>query len=146
MAISGTTTDYTNRTLDIHISGDLAPLTVGAQAVAYAFGNPSQYVAGIQKLVQRYLISLVNSGFIEKLLGMSASNISAAATTFNAANWQIIQQFRKYQAAYPSPNLDEQLNTVSLVSMTSDGDSVTISLKLISLAGNTVMYTLPLPL
>ena len=144
--ITATTTNYTGRTLDMYISGNLDPLSSATQSVAYSFGNPSQYVAGIQKLAQRYLISLINSGFVENLLGIASNNISTAANAFNSANWQIIQQFRNYQSANPSPNLDEQLNTVTLTNLVSDGDTLHVSILLTSLAGETLVYSLPLPL
>ena len=146
MAISGTTTDYSGRLLDINLSGNLNPLNSGVQNVTYSFGNPSQYVAGIQKLIQRYLISLINSGLVEQLVGSSANNISYAANLFNTLNWGVIQQFRAYQSTNPSTNLDEQLNTVQLTSLASSGDSISFTLLLTSLAGTTVTYTLPLPL
>ena len=146
MAISGTSTVYTGRLLDMYISGKLNPLSTNIQNVTYCFGKPSKYIAGIQKLVQRYIISLVNSGFVEQLAGMSASNINEAANTFNTYNWGVIQLFRAYQSNNPSVNLDEQINTVQLTGIASNGDAVTFSLLLTSSAGNTVSYTLPIPI
>jgi len=144
--INGTSTNYTGRLLDINLSGNLNPLSSSTQVVVYSFGNPSQYVAGIQKLIQRYLISLINSGLVEQLIGSSANNISYAANIFNTLNWGVIQQFRAYQATNPSTNLDEQLNTVQLTSLASNGDAVSFNLLLTSLAGTTVTYVLPLPI
>ena len=58
MPISGTTTDYTNRTVDILILGGVNPLISGPQTDTLTFGSPSQYVTGVQKLIQRYAIFL----------------------------------------------------------------------------------------
>jgi hypothetical protein len=147
MAVIATSTDYTGRQLDMNLSCSLNPLSSDTQQVTYSFGNPSQYIAGIQKLVQRYLISLINSGFIEQLVGSANSNISYATSIFSNNNWAIIQQFRAYQTINPNTNLDEQLNTVQLLGISSSGpDQISFSLQLISLAGTDVTFTLPLPL
>lgn len=146
MPISGTTYDYTGRLLDMNISGQLNPLSSAPQTITYQFGKPTQYIAGIQKLAQRYLISLINSGLIQQLIGSSNSNISVATNLFNAYSWGVIQTFRNYQTANPSTNLDELMNTVQLISTASFGDSISFSFQLTSLAGTTVVYTMPLPI
>ena len=144
--ITGTTTDYTGRTLDIYISGTLDPLSPDIQQVNYSFGNPTKYVAGIQKLAQRYLISLLNSEFIQEIQGASASNIQAATHIFNLNSWAVVQAFKTYQNANLTAPLDEQLSTVQLTNISSYGDTVNFSAQLISKAGSAVIFVLPLPL
>ena len=147
MAITGTSTDYTGRSVDLYISGSLQPLSSNAQQVTYTFGDPSQFIAGVQKLVQRYVISLVNSGFIEQLVGTSNNNVSYAKSVFGAYNWSVVQTFKSYQVANPNPNLDEQLDTIQLLSVsTKSSDSVEFSLRLVTQAGTSVVFILPLPL
>jgi len=154
MAISGTSTDYTGRTVDMYISGSLAPLSGVVQSVTYSFGSPSRYVAGVQKLIQRYLISLTNSGFVEKLAGVTNNNIQYCRNLFLDNNSNIITAFRAYQSSNLATPLDEQMNTVKLVSITptasanSNGpvDTINFSLNLTTNAGTSVAFVLPLPL
>lgn len=131
----------------MYVSGQLNPLNFDtAQPVTYKFGTTTQLIAGVQKLIQRYLISLVNSGFFTALIGNAASNISEATNLFNTYNWAVIKTFKTYQTNNANPNLDEQLNTVQLISASSDGDTASFSIQLVTSAGNTVLFTLPLPL
>jgi|SRR5579859_2053279 hypothetical protein len=146
MAVSGTTTNYTGRLLDINVSGSLSPLSSATQSVTYAFGSPTQQLAGVQKLVQRYVISLMNSGFVTALIGAAANNISYAANLFNSYSWGVIQQFKSYQLSNPNTNSDEKLNTVQLLSVSSNGDAVAFSIQLTTHAGTSVTYVLPIPL
>jgi hypothetical protein len=146
MAIQGTSTDYTGRLRDIYISGTLNPLSTATQTVHYSFGKPSKFVAGVQKLIQRYLISLVNSGFVEQLQSISGSNVYTAKKLFGLYNAEVVDSFRNYQNSNPSTFLDEQLDTVQLTNLTSTGASVNISLQLNTKAGSSVTFLLPLPL
>lgn len=146
MAILGTSTDYTGRLKDVYVSGPLDPLSSATQRVNYSFGKPSKFVAGVQKLVQRYLISLVNSGLIEQLQAISGNNIYTAKKLFGLYNAQVIDNFRNYQNSNPTTFLDEQLDTVQVVSMTSTGTNINISLQLNTKAGTNVTFLLPLPL
>ena len=146
MAIAGTTTNYSGRTVDMYISGTLNPLSSATQTVTYSFGSPSKYVAGIQKLAQRYLISLLNSGFIDELGRSTSGNLNNARRLFNQYNWDIVTSFRKYQASNTNLNKDEELNTTTLNSMSVVGDAVNISINLASNAGDTITFVLPLPL
>ena len=154
MPISGTTTDYSNRLVDMYISGSLNPNLSGVpQTITYSFGTTSQYCAGVQKLIQRYLISLSNSGFIEQLLGSTNSNISKATHIFNLSSMTVVQTFKAYQNANPSTNEDEQLAAVQLTSVTTNASDSTVPVghinftaNLVTLAGTTIPFTLPLPL
>ena len=146
MAISGTSTNYSDRLVDMYISGPLNPLSTAVQSINYSFGKPSQYIAGVQKLIQRYLISLMNTGVVTQLMGSTASNISNATAIFTTNNWTVIQAFWAYQNNNLNTPLDEQLSTVQLLNTASDGDTLSFSLQLITNAGTTVVFTLPLPL
>ena len=146
MAISGTSIDYTGRTLDMYVSGRLNPLSAIAQPVTYNFGNPSQYTAGVQKLVQRYVISLMNSGLPQQLIGSVVNNIQGAVHTFNLYSYGVVQAFVAYQKLNLNTPLDEQINSVQMTNVSSFEDTITFSLQLTTNAGSNVQFLLPLPL
>jgi hypothetical protein len=158
MAISGTTTDYTGRTVDILIMGGVNPLSPEIQQDSLTFGSPSQYVTGIQKLIQRYAINMMTilgsqtnypsfgTNFVQGLLSVAGLTTNAATHLFNFGNMKIISEFRLYQAANPSMPLDEQLDTATLLSFNSTGDTINIQIAITSLAGENVVFVLPLPL
>lgn len=139
-------TDYSGRLKDIYVSGPLNPLSSAAQNVSYSFGKTSKFIAGVQKLIQRYLISLINSGLVEKLQAISGNNIYIAKKLFLMHNSSVVDSFRNYQNSNPSTFLDEQLDTVQLTSITSTGTIINISLQLNTKAGTNVTFLLPLPL
>lgn len=146
--VSGVSTDYTNRLQDLHISGGLNFLSSSVQPVTYKFGTVTKYIAGPQKLIQRFVISLINSGLVEELIGSTASNIQTARNVFNLHKGDIVKLYRDYQNNLDADTipLDEQLDTVQLISVTSSLDTIKFSVKLITKAGDTVTLLLPLPL
>lgn len=155
MAISGTTTDYTGRLIDVHISGNLNPLSSATQNVSYSFGAPmsssnttqvTKYIAGVQKLVQRYVISLMNTDLPMQLQGSVNSNIQAATHIFNLASIGVVQAFKAYQNQTIGIPLDEQLAAVQLASVSSVDDTISFNANLVTNAGASVQFVLPLPL
>jgi len=153
MSIANTTTDYTGRTIDINIAGSkdgrsLSPMTM-------SFGNTSSYMTGVQKLVQRYTISLLTklgsqtdtpgfgTNFITSLQGnLTASDIEHILVFANA---KVISEFRKYQESTDGLPLDEQINTVTIDSLTYELGVLNLKLSISTLAGNTIDYILPIP-
>jgi hypothetical protein len=158
MAITGTTTDYSFRTVDILIMGGINPLSPDIQKDTLTFGKPSQQVTGVQKLIQRYAINMMTvlgsqvnyptygTNFVKSLLTMSGVTTNAATHLFNFANMKTISEFRAYQAANPNLPLDEQLNTATLLSFNSSGDTINIQISISTLAGQNLIFVLPLPL
>jgi len=161
MAISGTSTDYTARTLDMYVSSSSNLLLSGATPVYYSFGIPTRYIAGVQKLVQRYVIGLMNSGFPEEIIGANSGNIQIASHLFNLYSWDVITAFQSYQNANPGGPADESLQTVQLLSTTismqpisvnpstttstgGNGSYVNFNAQLLTQAGTTVAFLLPL--
>jgi hypothetical protein len=129
------------------MSGNLNPLSSNPQLVNYSFGKPSQFIAGVQKLVQRYLVSLMNTNLVPQLIGSSASNIQTANTIFNTCNWSVVQTFRANQNLNLNAPTDEQLDTVQLTATSSStANSINFSLQLTTAAGSSVTFILPLPL
>ena len=159
MAVSGTSTDYTGRTIDIYISTSDNLLISGATPVYYSFGNlRCQYIAGVQKLVQRYVISLMNSGFPEMLIGANSGNIQNASHLFNLYSWNVVSSFLVYQKLNPGLP-DETLKTVQLLNVSVTNTQVSntnsstpvvpgvyanFNAQLLTAAGTTLPFILPL--
>lgn len=161
MPISGFTTDYTNRTVDINILQVNSYTNGQLQKDAISFGNPSQYVTGIQKLVQKYVIlfltnlgSQVNSpdfgtNFLPSI--QQNSNLLSGVTlnhTFNFSNLIVSNELNTYQktlaqGAVPS---DELFKTASLQSYSASGGNISLSILITSQAGTNVTFVLPVPL
>ncbi len=156
MAIRNIVNDYTSRKKDINLAYKVNG-TAGQKPMDLRFGEISSYVAGIQKLIQRYAVCLfTNVGsqtdypefgtdFISQIQGCNLRSKQDYKHIFNQANWKVISEFRKYQNANPDQPKDEQLSTATLVSFSSLGGSLTFRVKLISLAGEIVDFLLPLP-
>ena len=147
MAISGISTDYTGRTLDVFISQGIDPVyTNVAQPVAYNFGSISKSCTGVQKLVQRYLIALFNAGLLNTLQQTQNGGVSQIPPAFAVANSTVMTAFNAYQAANPSTLTDEQLNTAELTGYSAAGGSVTLQITILTNAGTTVEFITPLAL
>lgn len=159
MAITGFTTDFTGRTLDINVlkvstytDGQLQPTTV-------AFGNPSQYITGIGKLVQKYAIlfltkvgSQVNYPTFgtEFLATLSAGNAGISRLDvlhlFNFANLDVLGILKPYQSANPTMPTDEQLQSAIMSSFSYNSGILNITISITSVAGTNVVFVLPIPL
>lgn len=156
MAITNTTTDYTGRKKDINIFQGLN--FPNKSTVTLAFGDISNFCAGIQKLVQRYAITLLTelgsqpdfpdfgSTLLTRLNNTSLNlNIVDVRGIFNLANAKVIRQFRQQQSQSPSNFQDEQLNTATLDGVSVSGGKVGLRIKILSMAGERVEFVLPLP-
>ena len=155
--ISGTTTDYTGRQTDILILRGANVNTANAVQTTIEFGSPSSMCAGVQKLMQRYAISMLtilgsqqNFASFGTTLMSSLQNAGGQTTSdlnhlFNYANLTVVTNFRNYQANNPSNFPDEQLNTATLNSVDISGNSVRLNISIVSVAGTTVQFLLPIP-
>lgn len=158
MAIKSVSNDYTGRKKDINLAYKINPTDPNIQAVNLQFGPVSSFVAGTQKLIQRYIISLLTikgsqpdyetfgTDFLSSLQGTNVLNRQDFKHIFNFANWKVISEFRKYQGANPDQPLDEQLNTATLESFVADRGKVTLRIKIVTLAGEIIDFLLPLPI
>lgn len=158
MPISGTTSDYTNRTKDVLILGPVDALSAEIQNNDMSFGKPSRFCAGIQKLCQRYLIMLLTdlgsqtsyptfgTNFLKqvKLRNSSLSKVDVEHL-FNASSLKVLNQLRTYQSKNPDLPLDEQINTAFLEELVIEKDSASIKIRLSSLAGDDIVFLTPLP-
>lgn len=144
MAFSTITTDYTGRTTDLFISQGINPTAIGPQNITYSFGAISSYIAGVQKLVQRFAILLFNTDILSQLQTARASNIQEAVHIFNLASWQVIQQLKTYQQQNPSTFQDEQLATAQLLDIAATPGHLNITVQLVTQAGTNFPFILPI--
>ncbi len=159
--ISGTSTDYTGRTTDVLILGNVNPLSSATQVNSLSFGSSSKVVTGIQKLVQKYTILLLTDVksqptfpdegtlLLPSLRKYSkTTSVSDVEHYFNFANLTVIEKLRDYvrTAGENAVPIDEQLDSAELQKIEVVGDSLNISVKITSLAGDDVVFVLPLPL
>ena len=156
MAISNITTNYTGRTIDLHIfQGVNAP---NASDITPSFGLISNYCSGVQKLVQRYAILLLTelgsqelypdfgSDLLTKLTSTSNNyNRSDLFTLFALANVKVSDVILAYQIENPLP-LDEQLDVATLeeIVTTTDG-GVALRVNISTRAVGAIDFLLPLP-
>lgn len=159
MPIIGTTTDYTGRKKDILILQKVDPLSSAVQPVSVAFTSQSRMTAGVEKLVQRYLITLFtesgsqadypafgSSFFANLKTGRNKLSSIDLTHIFNFANAVVVRAFKEYQATKENLPLDEQLATAKLVEATFNSNAVHFSIELKTLAGDNIEFVLPLPL
>ena len=157
MAIVNKTIDYTGRKLDISVFQSTFDLGV-ALPVTIAFGSPSKFCAGIQKLVQRYAILLMtdlgsqsfypDSGV--NFLGVLQSGVNpvdkiAVSQLFTLASYNVLSKLKTYQNANPTIPEDEQISNATLVNLVLSGGTVSFDVKITSMAGDSANLLLPLP-
>ena len=143
MAITGTTTNYTGRLKDILILGVIDPLETDAQPCSLSFGKPSRFCAGIQKLCQRYLITLLTetnsqvsySDFGTSLLTQLRKRNNSLSSTdfehlFNVSNLVALNLLREFQSQNPDLPLDEQISTAKMNDFYIEKDTVYIKIEL----------------
>ena len=140
------TTDYTGRQKDLHISWGIDPAYAGPKLVTYSFGKVSACIAGVQKLAQRYLISLFNTGLIRQLQSARGSNIQEATHIFNFANWAVLKEFRAYQNDHPTIPADEQIATAQLTDISVSAGRLRLNVELHTKAGRNIPIVLPIAL
>jgi hypothetical protein len=158
MAITSFSTDYSERLIDINILKVAAYIPNTQIPVTVEFGNPSQYIAGINKLVQKYAImfltkvgSQINTSDFgtEFLLDLqNRSNLTRLNVLhlFNFANLDVLAVFRGYQSNNPSIPADEQLKSATMSSFSVTGSTLNLSIAITSIAGDSVVFILPVPL
>lgn len=155
MAISSITTNYATRKKDIHI---MQGMTVsGTSDITPSFGKISNFCTGVQKLVQRYAITLMTSlgsqenypefgtnlmiNLNNRRLKLNRADVFAL---FNLANAKVIKEFRLYQASSDQPD-DEMLNTAQLIDVKITNTGVYLHIKVIPVQATAVELILPLP-
>jgi hypothetical protein len=159
MPISGISTNYSGRTVDVSILRTPNAQAIDPVTVTPAFGNPSQLCSGVQKLVQRYAIILLsNSGsqsgyptfgtdFLKTLQqGLSPVDAIRARQIFSLADYNTVNVIKGYQITNPDIPADEQLSGTQLLDLTLYSGSISFSVQLTTLAGDIANFLLPLPI
>lgn len=152
----GVSTDISGRTLDIEVFQSTAETLSGQLTMTLGRGGVSRKVAGMQKLVQRYLITFMTpKGSVKSspLFGtdfMSAANngLMASRTSvvqyFAAANISVGDQLRAEDSGADVPD-DEKYADSYLDDYTVDYGKTLLYLKIVirNLAGDTYTFIIP---
>lgn len=158
MPILTTSSNYSNRKKDISIAHKVNAKLVGAQTTNLKFGAVSSYCSGVQKLVQRYMIVLLTEvgtqpGFstfgtnlLYNLKNSGGRSKTDVEHTFNFANADVVSAFKVYQAANNNVNKDEELSAAMLESLVVGKDSISLNIKIQTMAGNLVTFIVPVPI
>lgn len=156
MAITGTTTNYSGRKVDIHIFQGVNPDKLAA--VTPSFGNISNFCSGIQKLIQRFAIALLTDLGSQKDYPEFGTTLMRTLNNrnllfnkadlfpiFNFASYKVISEFKDYQAKNSDIPADEKLNTAYLSDIIIANDSVSFKVTIIPVSGNATEFLIPLP-
>ena len=154
------TTDYNGRLVDLEYLQSI-PQPVGSYAVTQSIAMSSpKIVTGIQKLVQRYAITLLTrlgdvylapergTAFLDRIQRGGGRSRGHILQTFAFANTDAIRQMRVDDgdtATYGEIPTDEQIRSAQLVDYSVDFTTSTLSLTVFieSNAGTSFTYVIP---
>jgi hypothetical protein len=157
MATTKKTTDYTGRQVDIMaFTGAFSDKQFELDQILYNDTNPSgQVCAGIQKLVQRWVIELLTplgsmpyltnrgSAFLNTIRSGKIRSELDATLIFNFANEQVAYNLRQEDNAGTYPD-DEKYGSVDLLGVqVITGSKMTISVRINSVAGAARVFVVP---
>jgi len=157
MPISEVTTDYAGRTRDINVLGPVDPSLSSVFVHPGTIGNPSSYITGVQKLVQRYAISFMTvlgsqpdfsdfgTRFSEAIYAGALISNNDIQHLFAFANDLVLQDFREYQSENTDLPEDEQIDTAYFDGSELVGSTAIIRIIIQALSGESVPFVLPLP-
>lgn len=150
--------NYTSRTKDISILQTPNPEATGAVAVSPSFGIYPKFCAGVQKLVQKYIIILLTnlesqpnySDFGTSLLytlkaGISPVDKIAASQIFSLASYTAVNILKSYQSETVDIPLDERIVNATLTDLTLRGDTAAFNVAISTEAGDNISFLVPLP-
>lgn len=156
MAITGTTTNYSGRKVDIHIFQGVNPNKLSP--VTPSFGKISNFCSGIQKLIQRFAIALMTDLGSQKDYPTFGTQLMRTLNNrnllfnkadlypiFNFAAYKVISEFRDYQAKNYNIPEDEKLNTAYLSDIIIVNDSVSFKVTIVPMSGDVTEFLIPLP-
>ena len=156
----GTSADYTGRKVDLEIfQTENPPALLKELSLTMTSGNVSRKVAGIQKLVQRYMLTFFTAqgtvplrpdygaSFMQAVaLGLMQSR-TAIVQYFSFANVEVAQQLKFQDQTIEGEALpdDEKFARAYLMDYAVDSTSARLYLKvkLESLAGDAFTFVLP---
>ena len=157
MAIGTVTTNYSGRNKDINIMAYPNPKSPETQPVPLTFGKISSYCAGIEKLIQRYMLTLLTvkgsqpydpefgTDFLKYVRSANLLTYNDLSHYFNFANYEVLNLFKQYQALHADLPLDEQIDTAVLDSLTTVDNRIQFNVKIYTKAGETVDFVMPIP-
>lgn len=146
---------YTDRKIDLHIMQGIDP--PNKSAITPSFGKLTNFCTGVQKLVQRYVISLLTeltsqptftdfgTALVSTLTATSSRfNQADIYPIFNAANAKVKNEFKQYDILNQPP-LDERLLNAELVSVLAINGGVNLNINIKTFSQTDVTFVLPLP-
>jgi len=154
--LTGTAEQYTGRTVDLLLlDGAIATKEAELTPALVQPGQSGALIAGISKLVQRFLLELLTeigslhydptrgTTFISQIRAGAVQTSQDLFMAFSAAELSLRDSLRLEENAETDP-ADERYQSSELLSATLSGDLATVSLRLTSLAGTsrTVLYPL----
>ena len=150
-----TLTDYIGRTVDIAAFKGWKPNEhVQVEQALILPGKSGELITGIEKLLQRFTIELLTEeGTLVYLPERGTGFMTSARTGFwrttgdvqDAFSLSLIDIRNNLQAEESTSDPDdERFDNAELLSVSLFGDSVTLSVKIISLAGTTFTAILPI--
>lgn len=158
MPVANIISDYVGRKRDISIMQYPDASIPDTQTVDIEFGKNPRFCAGIQKLVQKYTIVLLTNigsqqyypefgaNFLHKLkAGISPVDSIAMSQMFSLANYQTVVLLRAYQIGKPTIPKDERIDNASLKKLVLYGGYAAFDIKILSEAGDTLDFLVPLP-
>jgi hypothetical protein len=158
MAVTGISTDYTERSKDISILQYPDATLTDPQTVLPQFGANPRFCSGVQKLLQKYTIILLTNlasqpnfpdfgtNFLYTLQGgISPVDRVRASQIFILASFAAVTALRKYQVANPTIPADEKIVRAELLGLELYGSYVGFSVNIITEAGENISYVVPLP-
>lgn len=158
MAIAGVTTDYTGRKKDISILQYPDATLVDAQTVSPKFGKNTRFCAGVQSLVQKYVVILLTNlesqekypdfgtNFMYTLqAGISPTDRLLAAQIFNLASYKTVNTIKEYQQEHADIPSDERIVKATLTDISLRGGSVGFDVTITTEAEDTIQFIIPLP-
>lgn len=158
MPIKSIITDYTGRKRDINIAFGIDPTNPDRQVLNLSFGAISTFCAGVQKLVQKYMILFLTAigsqsqfptfgtEFAGTIYSGNLASREDVLHAFNFANFSVLETLKAYQAKNPSLPLDEQISTALLNNLEVEGDRLSVEIRIVTNAGEDVDFLIPLPL
>jgi hypothetical protein len=156
--IVSTTTNYTGRKKDISVMHSPDATVYGAQNITIGFGKRGQYCAGLQKTIQKYAIVLLTNvasqeaypafgtDFLSTLQGgISPVDTLQAAQIFNLASYDAVNLLKTYQATREDIPEDERIVSATLSSISLNAGVAAFDVSVVTEAGSTVNFLIPLP-
>lgn len=159
MPISSTTTNYTGRKKDISVLQNPDALNSDPQDVSLSFGKSGKFCAGVQKLVQRYVILLLTNigsqkyypDFGTELLynlkaGVSPVDLIGVTQMFSLASFEAVNALLVAQIQDPTSPSDERIASAELEDISMISSAVNFSVRITTESETAISFVVPLPI